>query len=133
MTAAPRGSFWTVVGVFIVVGSPVGGLAFGVTSMVENPPNVFRLEDLVRFPGFMLMGLVGGCFPAFLTGALSAAVSSRIRSKPVWVLFATVMGALVSAAVYGMSEGWVYFAPVGGLAAFVSGLVGLSVRPRWSN
>ena len=81
----------------------------------------------------MLMGLVGGCVPAFLTGVLSAAVSSRIRSKPVWVLFATVMGAVVSATVYGMPEGWVYFAPVGGLAAFVSGLVGLSVRPRWSN
>ena len=133
MMTAPRGSFWTVVGVFILVGSPAGGLAFGLILIAENPPYVLRLGDLIRLPAFALMGFVGGCLPAFLTGVLSAAVSSRIGSRIVWVLFAMAAGASISAMVYGMTGGWVYFGPVGAFAAFVSGLVGLGVRPRWSN
>ncbi len=123
----PRGSFWTVVGVFVLVGSPFGGLAFGLVSLIENRPESFEPADLIRLPGFLLMGLVGGCLPAFLTGVLSAAVSSRIRSKTLWVLFATIMGAVTSMIVYSMPGGWVYFAPIGALAALVSGLVGLGV------
>ena len=59
---------------------------------------------------------------------------SRIRSKILWVLFAVGTGAAISTMVYGMAGGgWAYFGPVGGLAASVAGLVGLGVRPRWSN
>lgn len=121
------------VGVFVLVGSPVGGLAFGLVALIEYPPESMGLVDLLRIPGALLVGLVGGCLPAFLTGSLSAAVSSRIDSKLLWVLIATVAGAAFSTMVYGWSGGWVYFSPIGGLAALVSGLVGLKVRPRWSN
>jgi len=130
---APRGSFWTVVGVFVLVGAPTAGLAFGLIVFVEYPPASVGLVDLLRIPGALLTGLVGGCLPALMTGLLSAAVSSRIDSKMLWVLIATVAGAAFSTMVYGWSGGWVYFSPLGGLAGLVSGLVGLGVRPRWSN
>jgi len=130
---APRGSFWTVVGVFVLVGAPTGGLAFGLMAFVQDPPASVGLVDLLRIPGALLVGLVGGSLPALMTGLLSAAVSSRIDSKFLWVLIATVGGVAFSTLVYGWTGGWVYFGPLGGLAGLVSGLVGLRVRPRWSN
>ncbi len=130
---APRGSFWTVVGVFVLVGAPTGGLALSVVSLVEYPLESIGPGDLLRIPGSLFIGLVGGCLPAFLTGALSAAVSSRVDSKILWVLIAIVAGVAISTMIYGWSGGWVYFGPIGGLAALVSGLVALKVRPRWSN
>lgn len=122
MARAPARSFWTVVGVFVLFGPPLGGLAMIVR-------DIWREGDVD--PGLaaalVLLSHVGGIFPAAATGLSIAAISSRFDSALLWLLSAVICGAGYSWLILGDAA----FMPVGGLAAFGAGLVSLPVRPRW--
>ncbi len=129
----PRGSIWIVAGVFVVVGCYVGGLAVAVLMLMEFGRPV-GLNDLLLLPLAALLGYPFGMIPALLTGVLSGAISAWVRSKILWVMAATLAGFVFSVfTVPEPGETWGYFGPVGAVAAFVSALVALNGRPRWSN
>lgn len=122
MARAPAGSFWTVVGVFILFGPPLGGLA-----MIARE----RVSEGAVDPGFVatlvMASHVGGILPAIATGLSVAAISSRFDSRAMWLASAALFGAGYSALILGQT----YFLPVGAFAGFGAGLLELSVRPRW--
>lgn len=86
--------------------------------------------DILTFPLTGLIGYPFGALPAAATGLLLGLVSSRIRSKAVWILSAVAVGTLASMLMPGAM--WM-FAITGAGAALVSALVAVHVRPRWSN
>ncbi len=122
MARPPAGSFWTVVGVFVLFGPPLGGLA-----MIARE----RVSEGAVDPGLVatlvLISHIGGILPAIATGLSVAAISGRIDSRSLWLLSAALFGAGYSALILGQT----YFLPVGGFAGFGAGVLSLPVRPRW--
>lgn len=136
MTTAPRGSFWTVVGTFVLIGPYVGGLIIAVAMLFSGFGSLgsIGIWDLVSLPLMGLMGYPFGALPAALTGALCAATSGHIRSKFLWVVISVAVGwAFATLAFAGIPDSWLYFGPLGAAGAFVSAMVALRVRPRWAN
>lgn len=122
-----------VVGVFVLIGPFIGGVFFGVLILAESSEAV-GWRELVSLPLTGLMGYVMGFWPALLTGAACGVISSRISSKILWVVLATVAGAAFSSLTAGdQTDAWRFFAPIGAVAALSSSLVALQVRPRWRN
>ena len=131
----PRGSPWVVIGAFVLIGPPVGGIVFGLIPIFESGGGASAFQDLRSLLGIVLMSYVFGAMPALLSGAVAAAISSRVGSNILWVAAATMTGAATSPLFFG---GYPHpFAPqmaiIGGIAALVSAVVGLYVRPRWTN
>lgn len=109
MARAPAGSFWTVVGVFVLFGPPLGGLAVVVHLTVSGG---FIDPGLVAT--LVMASHIGGILPAIATGLSVAAISSRLDSRFLWLLSAALFGAGYSALILGQT----YFLPVGGFAGF---------------
>ncbi|MFN3536007.1 MAG: hypothetical protein ACK4Y4_01000 [Brevundimonas sp.] len=130
---APRGSVWMVAGVFAIVGCYVGGVIVVAFALFGSRRPV-GLDDLLLLPLVALAGYPFGIVPALLTGAVSGAISGWMRSKILWVMTATITGFAISILTFPEpSENWRFIGPIGAVAAFVSALVALNVRPRWSN
>ena len=99
-------------------------------------------HDFLTTPlAFAFGGYLVGGLPALLAGFLSGAVSGWVGSKLVWVLLATMAGA-VSAALFAeilwgsMSDQGVFilmFAGLGAAGALAAALIAVGLRPRWSN
>lgn len=129
----PQGSIWVVLGTFVLICPYVGGLAIWSILALNSFGGLtgrLSLTDILAFPLTGLIGYPFGVLPAAVTGLLLGMVSSRIRSKAVWVLLAVVVGTLASILILGAM--WM-FAITGAGAALISALVALHVRPRWSN
>ena len=133
--STPRGSPWVVIGAFALVGPPVGGIVFGLMLMLDGGIGAASFRDIGSLLGAALMGYFFGMMPALLTGVVAAAISSRVRSKLLWVTIATLTGAAFSSPSWGGFEGGLAprMAVIGGIAALASAIVGLYVRPRWTN
>jgi hypothetical protein len=133
---APRGSIWTTAGVFIFVGGYVGGLIVAIGSAMSG---FGGLSDsvwsrIVSVPLTALMGLVFGFAPAAGTGLIAGLLSSVVRQRVAWVVLASAIGTVLSGLFLAHDlDGWVLFGSIGALSAFVSALIALQVRPRWSN
>ena len=128
-----QGSIWLVLGTFVLVGPYVGGLAIWSILALNSFGGLagrLSLTDILTFPLTGLIGYPFGALPAAATGLLLGLVSSRIRSKAVWILLAVAVGTLASMLMLGAM--WM-FAITGAGAALVSALAAVHVRPRWSN
>lgn len=122
MVRAPAGSFWTVVGVFVLFGPPLGGLAMIAREWVSE-----GAVDPGLAATLVMASHIGGILPALATGLSVAAISSCLDSRALWLASAALLGAGYSALILGQS----YFLPAGGFAGFGAGLLSLPVRPRW--
>ena len=133
---APRGPVWTTAGVFIFVGGYVGGLIVAIGSAMSGFGGLSGSvwTSALSVPVMALMGLVFGFAPAAGTGLIAGVLSGVVRHKVAWVALATVIGAVLAGLLLAHDlDGWLFFGPVGALSAFVSALIALQVRPRWSN
>ncbi len=133
---APRGSVWTTAGVFTLVGSYVGGLVVAISSAMSGFGGLSdsSWSSVVSIPVMALLGPVFGFLPAAGTGLIAGALSGRVRNKLAWVVLASVIGAALSGLLLAHDrDGWVFFGAVGAVSAFVSSLIALQVRPRWTN
>lgn len=133
---APRGSVWTTTAVFILVGGYFGGLIVASGSAMSGFGGLSDSvwANLLSIPLTALMGLIFGFAPAAGTGLVSGLLSGVVRHKVAWVLLASVTGTVLSGLLLARDrEGWVFFGFVGAVSAFVSALVALQVRPRWTN
>ena len=141
MGKAPAGSFWKTVGAFVVVGPFVGGLVLGLIGLNSGfgglASGPMRIEN---FAAVLLWGLVAypfGFIPAALTGLVGGIISTKVSSKIAWVAVCTLAGAVIAAAImaimFGGADVFVFYGSIGAVAALASSLVGLQVRPRWSD
>ena len=84
------------VGVFLVAGPIVGGLAYIVAASFVAGPGMLAL--LVALPFFLAGCYVMGWKTALATGLLVAFVGPHLESRPVIVIMAAIVGALAAAA-----------------------------------
>lgn len=122
-----------VLGTFVLIGPYVGGLVIWSVLAINSFGGLAArpgLTDIVTFPLTGLIGYPFGALPAAVTGLVVGLASAHIRSKAAWIGLATVTGSLTSMLVLG---GLWMFALTGATAAFVSAIVALQFRPRWSN
>lgn len=122
-----------VLGAFVLIGPYVGGLVIWSILAIEGFGGLAGRPSLADVLAFPLTGLIGypfGALPAAATGLLVGLASAHIRSKAGWILLATAIGALTSMLILGTM--WI-FALTGATAAFVSAMVTVHLRPRWSN
>ncbi len=92
MVRAPAGSFWTVVGVFVLFGPPLGGLAMIAREWVSE-----GAVDPGLAATLVMASHIGGTLPALATGLSVAALSSRLDSRILWLGSAALLGAGYSA------------------------------------
>jgi hypothetical protein len=132
----PRGSVRAVIVVFILVGGYAGGLAVAAEMALSGLGGLAdsSLSGVVAIPFLAVLGCVFGFGPAAGTGLIAGLLAPIIPPKGVWVTVMTLVGAGLSGLLLGHdSEGWRWYGAIGGLSAFVSAVIALQVRPRWSN
>ena len=128
MTRAPAGSFRTVVGVFVLFGPLLGGLALVILDILRGGPPDFGWAMIA-----VIASPIAGILPAAATGLMAAAISSRVDSRLLWALACAALGAGLAGLVLGGGG----FMPIGDIAAagaaagLGSALLSLPVRPRW--
>lgn len=128
MARAPAGSFWTVVGVFVLFGPPLGGFALVVLELLRAGPPDFGWAVIA-----VIASPIAGILPAAATGLGAAAISSRVGSRLLWALACAALGASLAGLVLG-GGGFLPggdIAAVGGAAGLGAALLSLPVRPRW--
>ena len=120
--------------IFLIVGAPTGGMALGLAVFGERAMTGGGSEAGELLWGLLMSGLAGyvyGSIPATITGLVAAHYSDRIRRTPSWLGMATGVGAAVTGllSLVGCPGLPLLLSPLGALAAFVSALVALRVRP----
>ena len=121
-----------VVGTFVLIGPYVGGLlVWSLLAFSGFGGFADRIEvaDVFAWPFTGLLGYPFGALPAAITGAVVGLLSRFIRSKIIWIGLAVAVGILATVIVLGW---WPMLALAGAMAALVSAIVALQVRPRWA-
>lgn len=138
MRQALTSALWKTIGVFAVVGPFVGGLFLGFVGLSSGfgglAAGPFQLEDLLAIFLWGIFGYPFGIIPAVLTGLFAGVISARIPSQVAWVIVCGIAGAIIGSAamsvLFGVSNAFAFYGGIGGVAALVSALVGLPLRPR---
>lgn len=119
-----------VVGTFVLIGPYVGGLLVWSYLAVQGFGGLavgIDVVDVLTWPFAGLIGYPFGALPAAMTGTACGFLSGLIRSKVIWVGLSVALGILATVIVLGWS---LMFALAGAVAALVSAIVALQVRPR---
>lgn len=94
------GSFWKTALTYAFAGPPLGGLVIvgwlGLWSFLTGGQVVSDVAGWLLLAG-IFYGYVFGLLPAFLTGVLSAVVSSRFQSWRIWAAISCVIGYWIAA------------------------------------
>jgi len=121
--------------VFAAVGPLTGGLVLGLVVLGERALAGGGSELGELLLGLLMSGLAGyvyGCIPATITGIAAAHISNGARNTRSWLGMATGLGAAFSglmSLLLGAPGLALILSPLGAIAAFVSGLTALGVRP----
>jgi len=121
--------------VFAAVGPLTGGLVLGLVVFGERALAWGGSEVGELLWGLLMSGLAGyvyGCIPAIITGMAAAHVSMQARNTRSWLGMAAGLGAAFSglmSLLIGAPGLALLLSPLGAIAAVVSGLAALGVRP----
>lgn len=123
--------------VFTLVGPLIGFLTALGWSIYQIPADEPRMRSLMLLSGFftVIVAYIVGAPMALLTGLAAGLASHRIRSGVVWVVLATVTGALSALLLYrlmapGMHHGLVIASAT--IASLACALMTVAIRPRGS-
>lgn len=122
--------------VFVIVGPLIGGLVFGVyLAASQGGADAFSVALTAA-----LLGHLGGLLPATVTGAACVAASFWLSGRKIWLAFAVVIGAVISAAHLALFDTYPTSTPgpadfliigaVGAAAALICALISEGFRPR---
>lgn len=121
--------------VFAAVGPFIGGLVLGLVIFGERALAGGGSEAGEFLWGVLMSGLAGyvyGCIPAIITGMAAAHVSKQAGNTRSWLGMTAGLGAAFSglmSLLLGAPGLALLLSPLGAVAAVVSGLAALGVRP----
>lgn len=122
---------------FLLFGPPIGGVTLLLGMMFDSVVQYggsFGWGALVAVPAVAFLAYPFGILPAFLTGMAAMGLSTVIRDHRMWLVVVTAVGVASGALYVFLSlSAAVVFGAAGGIAAFLSGIASLSVRPLPAN